>query len=678
MSTDTDEGALRAFIAFYHEAAATALKGMPPGILQLCTLSGGKMHTRAFEVGDTTAMVAAALEAGQAGANVFVETRSVRPGRPAERGTLTATVGVFAIVVDRDHDAGKGGRPLNGEPSVLIQTSGQNIQEWFFLSKALPAEEAAELGAAVRKATLADACTGVPTQPFRLPGLMNHPDAKKRARGRVPVQAKIISFSRRLWTGPELMVALPLIEPCILAGCGPKAKAPKAPRPKAQPPQPELELKAAEPKAPSKLLAKQCAMDPNGRDRSREFQRIVSAAIDEGLRLGELETLLRANPNGIAQKYLRPADRLHAELERSWDKAQARRREHQGISDGGDEEGSDGAEPEYRHGTAAELRALKAQPVEFLLPGILPAVGLCLLVAKPKAGKSWLVLDLALAVAAGVPMLGDIRPPTGSVLLLALEDSRQRLRGRIEKLLPMFTKTWPQALTWYLDFPRLNKGGLKMMRDWVEAERIKGATPKLIVVDVLACVRSIPSGRLSAYQTDYNAIAGLRKLAHELGVAVVCVHHTRKLASDDPQHLISGTQGLAGAADTNIVIDGRPGGTVWDVRGRDVESTTLAAEFNKQNCRWSILGEADKVHAGNTRATVLRALTPEPQSAQEIADNVVDMTGKPISLVHVRRILRGELKRGEIENPAHGKFAKPDVSPACSDDGQDDAGDDTD
>jgi RecA-family ATPase len=70
-------------------------------------------------------------------------------------------------------------------------------------------------------------------------------------------------------------------------------------------------------------------------------------------------------------------------------------------------------------------------PIRFLVRNLIPSEGITLVCAKPKVGKSWLLLDLALASTMDRYTLGDIRPTQGSVLYLALEDSLRRLQSRM-------------------------------------------------------------------------------------------------------------------------------------------------------------------------------------------------------------------------------------------------------
>ncbi|MFY9770241.1 MAG: hypothetical protein WAK04_08410 [Xanthobacteraceae bacterium] len=197
----------RKFLELLHTRAAAALSHeRRPGVLQLVSISpdDSGMSVSPFSVGDVDHMVAAAIIDARAGRNVFVETRSVRPGRPHERGRgkIESTIGTFAFVIDHDADTGKAGH-INGDTTV-VETSPGNHHEWLFLFRALSAGDAKPLGDMIRKASGADHDTGVITQPYRVPGLPCYPTAKKIARGRVTVPTKLIRVSDKLWTPTEI------------------------------------------------------------------------------------------------------------------------------------------------------------------------------------------------------------------------------------------------------------------------------------------------------------------------------------------------------------------------------------------------------------------------------------------------------------------------------------------
>jgi hypothetical protein len=202
-----DGDQIHQFLSFLHAKATAALDGArEKGVIQLCTLApdNRRMVTQAFTLGDVGRMAEAARTAAECGSNVYVETRTVRAGRPNERGKANATRGVFALVIDNDEDKGRTGR-VEIDASCTAETSPGNSHAWLFLDRALAPDEAKSIGETIRKATGADHCTGNIVQPYRVAGTPNFPDEKKRARGRVVVPTRLVSTSDRLWSKDELI-----------------------------------------------------------------------------------------------------------------------------------------------------------------------------------------------------------------------------------------------------------------------------------------------------------------------------------------------------------------------------------------------------------------------------------------------------------------------------------------
>jgi lambda repressor-like predicted transcriptional regulator len=179
------------------------------------------------------------------------------------------------------------------------------------------------------------------------------------------------------------------------------------------------------------------------------------------------------------------------------------------------------------------------------------------------------------------------------------------------------------------------------------------------VIDVLAKVRK-PVGNRQLYEADYAALADLTKLANELGLAIVVLHHTRKMAADDLMETVSGSYGVSGAVDTIVVMANTPNGAVLDIRGRDVESAELAIEFDKQTCRWRLLGDAAEVHVSSQRAKIIAALK-EAGLAMTIPALMEEagMKRNPLD------VLLGRMaKEGKIQRIGKGLYAHLDyVSP---------------
>ena len=116
-----------------------------------------------------------------------------------------------------------------------------------------------------------------------------------------------------------------------------------------------------------------------------------------------------------------------------------------------------------------------------------------------------------------------------------------------------------------------------------------GERVSMVVVDTLGKVRE-PS-RLDGYQRDYAQLAALKKIADKHHIALLVVHHLRKMKSDDPFDMISGTQGILGAADGAYVLKRNSrtdrNGKLY-FTSRDADDKQYAVQFG-DDCRWNLL-----------------------------------------------------------------------------------------
>ena len=252
--------------------------------------------------------------------------------------------------------------------------------------------------------------------------------------------------------------------------------------------------------------------------------------------------------------------------------------------------------------TASDLKVKSFEPAKYVVPGYIPE-GVTIFAGKPKVGKSWLLYDVCLASAADRFVLGAIKPAHGDVLYLALEDSQRRLKRRLDKLWP--EGAWPARLSLATQWRRADEGGVQDIAEWCDTVQ----NPVLVVVDTLEKFRPLAKANLSAYTTDYRALADLHVLSHQRALAIVVVHHVRKMEADDPFDMVSGTNGLTGAADTLLVLKRQSGIVTLYSRGRDIEEKETACQFDRRNCRWTMLGDASEVRSSGERAAIILALT---------------------------------------------------------------------
>jgi hypothetical protein len=302
--------------------------------------------------------------------------------------------------------------------------------------------------------------------------------------------------------------------------------------------------------------------------------------------------------------------------------------------------------------SAAALHAKVFEPIRWVVPGLI-VEGLTICAGYPKIGKSWLALDFLSAVATAGTVLGSQIEEPGDTLYLALEDNERRLRNRIDKVLGPFVK-WPERFHYATAWPRAEEGGLDQIKQWIES----AASPKLIVVDVLAKFRT-PAGRsTSAYDADYKAIQDLQSIASEKRVAIVVVHHLRKSAGEgDPFDKVSGTLGLSGGADTVMIVDrDANAGTVLYARGRDIEEVEHAIEFNKAACRWQMLGAAADVRRSDSRNAILTALQEHgPMTPAEL------VAATELRSENIRKLLWKMVRANEVMKTVGGAYIQMPV-----------------
>jgi DNA-binding transcriptional ArsR family regulator len=299
--------------------------------------------------------------------------------------------------------------------------------------------------------------------------------------------------------------------------------------------------------------------------------------------------------------------------------------------------------------SAAELMAREIPPVRWIVPGIVPE-GVALLAGKPKLGKSWLALGLCVAVAAGGVAFGTVHVEKGAALYLALEDNERRLQFRLTKILA--GTEVPNRLHYSIECPRLDEGGVKAIEDWLRSR----PDARLVVIDTLAKIRPRQRRGANTYQEDYEALEALLPLAARHNVAVLVVHHLRKMAAADPLDEVNSSIGLTGGVDGVMILKRertRADATLF-VAGRDVdEEHEFALRWDQNTAGWTLVGSAKEYRISQERAAILdllRRSAPEPLGPKAIAEAL----DKPYS--SVTTLLQKLVRDGLVRSPRYGKY----------------------
>lgn len=277
--------------------------------------------------------------------------------------------------------------------------------------------------------------------------------------------------------------------------------------------------------------------------------------------------------------------------------------------------------------TARELLALEFPPMRWIVEGVLPE-GVSLLVSPPKVGKTRLATQLAIAVASGGYALNHQATTCQpmDVLYLTLESGNRRAQKDLRQLGgddPRIMDHLHMADRWR----RLSAGGSADLERWLDQH----PQVKLVIIDTLAAVRNAQHGASGfLYSEDYLVGHTLKSIADQRGVSIVVLHHSRKGDAEDVLETISGSHGLAGSVDHNLLLRRQrleSDGTLTLI-SRDAEDRELALRF--QSGLWTLLGTADEAAAQNPdwkgdgqsdeRREILALLREEPMTPAELAE----------------------------------------------------------
>lgn len=232
--------------------------------------------------------------------------------------------------------------------------------------------------------------------------------------------------------------------------------------------------------------------------------------------------------------------------------------------------------------TLAELQHSRPAPPEFIIPHVL-AVGQTLLVGHPKAGKSAFCLGLGLSVATGLPPFANTAESLthyghgftsnkAGVLYLALEDNRHRFYERTAQMY-LGSSAWPANFYITHKWPAASDGGNQAISNFLDQH----PEVKLVIIDTLLPYIKKVSQKGDVFAGQYQMMEPTFQLAHEKGVCVLIIYHSRKGYTKDPTDAVAGTNGMSAVPDTVINLARQAGSPVADLimSSRDFQGDTI-------------------------------------------------------------------------------------------------------
>ncbi|MCA9840005.1 MAG: AAA family ATPase [Trueperaceae bacterium] len=268
---------------------------------------------------------------------------------------------------------------------------------------------------------------------------------------------------------------------------------------------------------------------------------------------------------------------------------------------------------------ASELETMVFQDMSYVVNQLIP-VGLSQLVAKPKMGKSFFSLELALTVATENNFL-NLETEHGSVLYFALEDNLRRLQTRTAQI--MNGQKFPEQLSFATEAPQIGSALLSTIDDW----RTSVDKPKLVIIDTLGRVMPGDS-RSNEYSEVTQLLGSVQQYAFDHNLAILFVHHAKKNEAEGGDHFDSslGSQGIFGVMDAMLVLHKArmSSDAKLHVTGRDFEETILYITFDKSRGLWlpDKPNLAQELDLTPERLAVLKAIADGKTQARDIASHI--------------------------------------------------------
>ena len=222
-------------------------------------------------------------------------------------------------------------------------------------------------------------------------------------------------------------------------------------------------------------------------------------------------------------------------------------------------------------------------PMEFLVDGLISTPGLTILAGRPKIGKSYLLLNIAVAIAYGHPILNYYPLISDfNVCYLDLESGERRTKTRLNQVLQGADGPRKNKIHMIHRMAPFNEGGKEILEQLL----LDDPKIKLIFVDVMQ--KFFPRGKGSqsdAYSETYKGLGDFQEWLIDNNIAAVALHHLRKANRSfsgyaDVYEEFTGTTAITGVSDNLMALYKKDGEIVLGVKGRDIEDKETVVSFN--------------------------------------------------------------------------------------------------
>lgn len=296
----------------------------------------------------------------------------------------------------------------------------------------------------------------------------------------------------------------------------------------------------------------------------------------------------------------------------------------------------------------SELSNMQIPPIEWLVEKLITEESITILSGRPSSYKTWIMLHLAIQLAKGEPLFGQLSTIRTNVLIIDEESGLRRLKAWLSRLTR--DENLPISFVSSKDF-KLTAESVPKIIAFCEKNDIK-----MVMFDSLVRMHT-------ANENEASAMAGvgelLKKIKNE-GISVFLTHHHRKQISGDPSQDMRGSSDILALLDCHLSVSRKEKVlTIMQNKLRDEEETkpfevVVKRDDNSNSTSFEYVGEIEpakiKGNAIKDLVIVILGDAEAPLSTKEIFERVKETipcgksTLKPVleQLVENEEIIKGK------------------------------------
>ncbi len=276
----------------------------------------------------------------------------------------------------------------------------------------------------------------------------------------------------------------------------------------------------------------------------------------------------------------------------------------------------------------SELLRRPAPEYSWLVEPLLTRGGVMGLAGEPGTAKTWLILELAQAVATGRSFLQRFATRQGPVLIIDEENGEARLQRRLARLTGGKLEDCPVHIA--------SMCGVNLSRDqWIDSlhGKLTEIRPQLTILDSLVRMHS---GEENSAQDIARLFAVLTSFRSEFGSAIVFTHHLRKMSLlRDMSQRVRGSSDILAYVDSMLGLSRvEPAFALSHIKNRDgdlINPLSLSVEDTDDGTTViRIIGEFEEETSKREQARKL--IVTALQAGETFRDELADLaTGAGIS-----------------------------------------------